>query len=150
MPRATQDTASAQFSFRLRGSHPLRPAFPNRSTSCLTSYLCGPTTPASVSLHRFGLFRVRSPLLAESLLFSSPPGTEMVHFPGFALPSLCIQKGVIRFFRMGFPHSDISGSMPACGSPKLFAACHVFHRLLVPRHPLYALSSLTINLLCVQ
>jgi hypothetical protein len=46
---------------------------------------------------------------------------------------------------MGFPHSDTSGSMPACGSPKLFAACHVFHRLLVPRHPLYALSSLTIK-----
>ena len=31
---------------------------------------------------RFGLFRVRSPLLAKSLLFSSPRGTEMFHFPG--------------------------------------------------------------------
>jgi hypothetical protein len=31
---------------------------------------------------RFGLFRVRSPLLAESLLISTPPGTEMFHFPG--------------------------------------------------------------------
>ena len=27
-------------------------------------------------------------------------------------------------------------------SPKLFAACHVFHRLSMPRHPPYALSSL--------
>ena len=27
---------------------------------------------------------VRSPLLGESLLISFPPGTEMVHFPGFA------------------------------------------------------------------
>ena len=33
---------------------------------------------------RFGLFRVRSPLLAESLLMSFPPGTEMFQFPGFA------------------------------------------------------------------
>ena len=33
---------------------------------------------------RFGLIRVRSPLLAESLLFSLPLGTEMVHFPRFA------------------------------------------------------------------
>ena len=33
---------------------------------------------------RFGLFRVRSPLLPESLLFSFPVGTEMVHFPTFA------------------------------------------------------------------
>ena len=43
----------------------------------------------------------------------------------------------------GFPHSDISGSMDICSSPKLFAAYHVFHRLLVPRHPPCALSSLT-------
>ncbi len=38
----------------------------------------------------------------------------------------------------GFPHSDISGSLDICSSPKLFAAYHVFHRLLVPRHPPYA------------
>ena len=43
----------------------------------------------------------------------------------------------------GFPHSDISGSMDICSSPKLFAAYHVFHRLLVPRHPPYALISIT-------
>ena len=43
----------------------------------------------------------------------------------------------------GFPHSDISGSLDICSSPKLFAAYHVFHRLLVPRHPPCALSSIT-------
>ena len=43
----------------------------------------------------------------------------------------------------GFPHSEISGSKDICSSPKLFAAYHVFHRLLVPRHPPCALSSLT-------
>jgi hypothetical protein len=42
----------------------------------------------------FGLFRVRSPLLAESLLLSFPPGTEMVHFPGFARTRLWIQRAV--------------------------------------------------------
>ena len=45
----------------------------------------GPTTPADALPHRrFGLLRVRSPLLAQSLLFSLPPGTEMFQFPGFA------------------------------------------------------------------
>ena len=39
----------------------------------------------------------------------------------------------------GFPHSDIHGSKPARGSPWLFAACHVLHRLLAPRHPPNAL-----------
>ena len=43
----------------------------------------------------------------------------------------------------GFPHSDISGSRDICSSPKLIAAYHVFHRLLVPRHPPCALFSLT-------
>ena len=42
-----------------------------------------------------------------------------------------------------FPHSEISGSMLICSSPKLIAAYHVFHRLLVPRHPPCALISLT-------
>ena len=39
----------------------------------------------------------------------------------------------------GFPHSDISGSLPTCGSPKLFAAGRVLHRQLVPWHPPCAL-----------
>ena len=43
------------------------------------------------------------------------------------------------------PHSGISGSTPACGSPKLIAANHALLRFLAPRHPPCALSSLTIK-----
>ena len=43
----------------------------------------------------------------------------------------------------GFPHSDTCGSMLICSSPQLFAACRVFHRLSVPRHPPCALLCLT-------
>jgi hypothetical protein len=43
----------------------------------------GPTTPRPQG-PRFGLGRVRSPLLAPSRLISLPPGTEMFQFPGFA------------------------------------------------------------------
>ncbi len=46
----------------------------------------------------------------------------------------------------GFPHSDISGSSHVSSSPKLFAAYHVLHRLLAPRHPPCALRSLTFTL----
>src|SRR5260370_13683683 len=35
----------------------------------------------------------------------------------------------------GLPHSEIPGSTIARISPGLFAACHVLHRLSVPRHP---------------
>ena len=45
----------------------------------------------------------------------------------------------------GFPHSDIHGSILACSSPWLFAAYRVLRRLLAPRHPPYALSSLTFS-----
>ena len=43
----------------------------------------------------------------------------------------------------GSPHSDIRGSLLICSSPRLFAAYHVFLRLLVPRHPPCALLRLT-------
>ena len=42
----------------------------------------------------------------------------------------------------GLSHSETHGSTPACGSPWLIAACCVLHRLLAPRHPPSALSSL--------
>jgi hypothetical protein len=93
---------------------------------------------------RFGLFRVRSPLLAEYLLISFPEGTEMFHFPSFAAQSLFVfSPGLCRLHRQGFPHSEIHGSTLVCSSPWLIAAYHVLHRLLAPRHPPNALSSLT-------
>ena len=57
--------------------------------------------------------------------------------------TLWIHVRILEVFSSGFPHSDISGSMGICPSPKLFAAYHVLHRLLVPRHPPYALISIT-------
>ena len=58
--------------------------------------------------------------------------------------SLWIGLWILEVFSSRFPHSDISGSMDICSSPKLFAAYHVFHRLLVPRHPPCALTTLTV------
>ena len=108
------------------------------------STCCGPFNPRrSLRATGFRLFRFRSPLLSESRLLSLPPGTEMVHFPGFAPPPYGFRRRCSEFARNGFPHSEISGSQAACASPKLIAACHVLHRLLAPRHPPYALSSLT-------
>ena len=60
------------------------------------------------------------------------------------LHTLWIGVWMIRVLRTGFPHSDICGSRIICISPQLFAAYHVFLRLLVPRHPPCALISLTI------
>ena len=89
--------------------------------------------------------RFRSPLLTQSSFLSLPRATEMFHFARFALPLLCIHKGVLSLQLRGLPHSDICGSTLVCNSPQLFAAYHVLHRLSMPRHPPHALSSLTKN-----
>ena len=59
------------------------------------------------------------------------------------LHTLWIGVWILEVFSSGFPHSDIHGSKDICSSPWLFAAYHVFLRLLVPRHPPYALFCLT-------
>ena len=70
---------------------------------------------------------------------SFPPATEMFQFAGFA--SRPYRFGSGSPLREGLPHSEIPGSTIARISPGLFAACHVLHRLLAPRHPPNALTS---------
>ena len=68
-------------------------------------------------------------------------------FSSPGLPSIpyVFRNGYYPITDSGFPHSEISGSKRTCSSPKLIAACPVLHRLLVPRHPPCALSSLTLD-----
>ena len=107
------------------------------------NFVGGPTTPSHALPHgRFGLLRVRSPLLAQSLLFSFPPGNEMFQFPGFAP----VHSTGDTIARAGLPHSEIRGLMSICLLPRLIAACHVLRRLREPRHPSCALLSFPFNL----
>ena len=103
--------------------------------------LCGPNP--GMHAPRFGLFRFRSPLLTESHVVFSSSGYLDVSVHRVPFLKLCIGLRILEVCSSGFPHSEISGSKDICSSPKLFAAYHVFHRLLVPRHPPYALSSMT-------
>ena len=144
--RPTRDPGRPGRGFRIRGFHPLWPGFPagspNLSNTTSRSRNPGEQAP------RFGLLRFRSPLLAQSRLIYVPAGTEMFHFPASSLAGLSLfiprrhpAKGA------GFPHSEISGSMPVDGSPKLIAVFRVLHRLLMPRHPSCARIRLARNLL---
>src|SRR5262249_15372026 len=76
-------TGSGPFPLRLRACHPLSHAFPDAAAEIVS-----PKTPALTPQRDdagcLGLFRVRSPLLTESLLLSFPPGSEMFQFPGLA------------------------------------------------------------------
>ena len=108
-----------------------------------SNHVCSPNP--KVHALWFGLFPFRSPLLWKSIFsfFSSGYLDVSVH----RVPSvhLWIQCTVTEVSSAGFPHSDIYGSGLICSSPQLFAAYHVFLRLLVPRHPPCALVRLTIT-----
>ena len=105
------------------------------------SYNPRPATPAGLAPVGFGLLRVRSPLLAESRLISTPRGTKMFQFPRFPSRAYGFSTRCEGMTPRTLPHSGIPGSTPADGSPRLFAANHALHRLLAPRHPPCALRS---------
>ena len=115
-------------------------SFQDRSANRICN-VCSPNP--SMHARWFGLFRFRSPLLTESHVVFSSSGYLDVSVHRVPFLKLCIGLRILEVCSSGFPHSEISGSKDICSSPKLFAAYHVFHRLLVPRHPPYALSSMT-------
>ena len=94
---------------------------------------CQALQPSAVQrTTKFGLIPVRSPLLGELFLFlwvlrcfSSPGSHRLVYVFNQAMP--LDRSG-------GFPHSEILGSKPVHGSPRLIAVSHVLHRHLAPRH----------------
>ena len=125
----------------LTGLSPSLAGFPKTVLLNSLNQFRGPNP--SMHARWFGLFRFRSPLLTESHVVFSSSGYLDVSVRRVPLPALWIGAGMHEGFSCGFPHSDTSGSKGICPSPKLFAAYRVFRRLLVPRHPPYALISIT-------
>ncbi len=117
IPRVPPYSRSSAHHFRIREFHPLRYTFPDISA-------CTALT--------FGLLPVRSPLLRKSLLMSFPQGTEMFHFPWFALYAVAYST-----IAGGLPHSDIPDS---CAPYRLIWA---FRRLVRPSSPPAAMASAT-------
>ena len=107
-------------------------AFP---LNCFLLY-ARPSTPVALTTG-LGYSAFAHHYLRNHLLFSSPPGTEMFHFPGFA------PLRVTEVCSAGLPHSDIHDYSPVDSSSWLFAVCRVLPRRPSPRHPLCALCSLT-------
>ena len=140
MSRGTPDSARRVFNFAYE-AFTLYGGTSQTLLLSLTLPCCSPYP--GVHALRFGLFRVRSPLLTESHVVFSSSGYLDVSVHRVPFHSLWIGLWILEVFSSRFPHSDISGSQDICSSPKLFAAYHVFHRLLVPRHPPYALISIT-------
>ena len=145
MSRGTLDPAGCIRISRTRLSLSLA-GFPKTILLNLSDHLFSPNP--GMHAFRFGLFPFRSPLLRKSherlaLFVFSSSGYLDVSVHRVPPAYLWIQYAVTGVLPAGFPHSDIGGSMDICSSPPLFAAYHVFLRLLVPRHPPCALIRLT-------
>ena len=127
--------------FRLQGFHLLWPAFPKPFGYILSM-----------------LNAVRNPIESDPMVWPSPislAATFGIEFSFFSccyldvsvhsvpLHRLCIYLWILEVLSSRFPHSEISGSMAICASPKLIAAYHVLLRLSVPRHSPCALFRLT-------
>ena len=121
----------AALRFRIRGFHPVSPAFPK--LFCYPpAHLLRSITPKDKSLglgsfhfarHYFGN-RFFFLFLQVLRCFSS------LRWPSIRVLSLQLNR---------LSHSDMCGSSPVCRSPHLFAAFHVLLRLQKPRHPPFAL-----------
>ena len=128
--------------FYLRDSHTLRLAFPCHSvnsSSLKSSPYPERISPLGLPSSAFARHYLRNLVwclfLALLRCFSSG-GSLDIPILKFSITYLSMNPGE-------FPHSEISGSMLICSSPKLIAAYHVFHRLPVPRHSPCALVRLT-------
>src|ERR1700693_6583458 len=107
--------------FRLRGCRPLRRHFPVPLARLVLDdfpacAVLRPTTPREPKPSRFGLFRVRSPLLTESLIcFLFLRVLRWFTSPGLPLPAYKFSRGSPEMTPEGLPHSEIPGSVPVCG-----------------------------------
>ena len=127
--------------FRLQDFHPLWLAFPKPFDYPL-SMLNAVRNPEEPGPSVWPLSRSLAATKEIEFSFSSCCYLDVsVHSVPFR--TLWIHARILEVCSSRFPHSEISGSMAVCASPKLIAAYHVFHRLLVPRHSPYALSCLT-------
>ena len=136
MSRGTPDTALS-YQISPTGLSPSLAGFPKTVRLSSKNQLCSPLPRGACTT----VWALPVSLAATSgidVSFSSSPYLD-VSVQAVPLHTLWIGVWMTEVFSAGFPHSDISGSMDICSSPKLFAAYHVLHRLSVPRHPPCAL-----------
>ena len=117
----------------------------NHSARCMESIMRSEPRNARIPVWPLSLSLAATHKIDLSFSSSGYLDVSVHRVPSVHLWIQCTVTGVLP---AGFPHSDICGSMDICSSPQLFAAYHVFLRLLVPRHPPCALLRLT-SLHCI-
>ena len=131
-------TSREVFNFQIRDCHPLWSTFPSRSSSKnFLTLMCKALQPHRGNPHGLGCSAFARRYLRNRFFFL------------FLVLLRCFSShGWLRRTYV-FSASWFRNPRDQClfvNSPKLFADFHAFHRLLMPRHPPYALSSLTTNI----
>ena len=108
-------------------------------------YNVSPTTPIDLRLPVWAAPRSLAATRGIAFAFFSS-GYLDVSVPRVGCVMAMYSPSAGRYTLLGLPHSEISGLRPVSGSPELIAAVHVLLRLPLPRHPPYALYSLTVSL----
>ena len=121
--------------FRIRGYHPLWPAFPGPLSYNVMRYTC------------WALPRSLATTEGISVDFFSCRYLD-VSVPRVRLPRPMYSVKGYRLASVGFPIRISPDQSLVADSPKLFAGSNVLHRLQLPRHPPYALVRLTIYRNC--
>jgi hypothetical protein len=136
--RLTQVPLGSPAQCRLRDCHPLWCGFPTASTIdwFCNSTMRGPTTPT----------RKTSLVWARPLSLAA---TDGIDFSFFSTGYLDVSVGLVCHLHLLIQCKLIRESRDQHSFdsfPGLFAAFHALHRLMTPRHPPCALSSLTTNI----
>ena len=136
---------AALLALHLQGYHLLWLRFPDGFDLSLQIAVCGSYNPEGAETPSVWAGpRSLATTRGVTIVFLST-GYLDVSVPRVGLHSLCIQLRITGLQPAGFSHSETRGSKGVCPSPRIIAAYHVLHRLLVPRHPPCALCSLLLR-----
>ena len=109
--------------FHVRDYHPLWSNFPDGSTTKLYSTTQSYNPSFAVTKLVWACPRSLATTQGITLVFFSSRYLDV------SVPWVSFHKWMTGLQPAGLPHSEISGSKVVCTFPKLFAACHVLHRL---------------------
>ncbi len=152
-PAVLRYSRSEAMRFRLRGRYPLRRAVPCTSP---TTWLCNsptrrqtdPLEPYNPPITTAAAYHVME-VWADPFSLATTQGVEVSFLSSgyldVSVPQLASSypmysgTGTRALPRAGFPIRTSADQRLVSTSPQLFAAAHVLHRLLAPRHPPCAL-----------
>ena len=140
MPRGTLDSSLEPSLFVYRAITFFGGIFQSSSTKILLSVLLVRNPSFKTGL---GSFPFARRYLGNRFFFLFLRVLRCFSSPGIPSYTYFIEYMILEGFSSGFPHWEISGSKCICHYPKHIGAYPVLHRLLVPRHPPYALINLT-------